>query len=39
MMMLAATKGSTLEIAAEGDDAEAAVAALGQLVADSFGEE
>ena len=39
MMMLAATKGSTLEIAAEGNDAAEACDALGKLVADGFGEE
>lgn len=39
MMMLAATRGSTLEITAEGEDAEPALEALAQLVADGFGEE
>ncbi len=39
MMMLAATRGSTLEITAEGEDADAACDALARLVADGFGEE
>ena len=38
VMMLAASKGTELEIEADGDDAEAALAALVQLVADRFGE-
>jgi phosphocarrier protein len=39
MMMLAATKGTTLEIAADGDDADAACQTIAKLVADGFGEE
>jgi phosphocarrier protein HPr len=39
LMMLAAGPGSTLEIEAQGPDAEAALAALLGLVADGFGEE
>jgi phosphocarrier protein HPr len=39
MMMLAATMGSTLDITAEGVDAEATCAALAKLVANGFGEE
>ena len=39
LMMLAAGPGSTLEIQAQGPDAEAALAALLTLVADGFGEE
>jgi phosphocarrier protein len=39
MMMLAATKGTRLEVEAEGDDAEACVAALARLVAGGFGED
>lgn len=39
MMMLAGTRGSSLEISAEGADADAACAALKRLVADGFGEE
>ena len=38
VMMLAAGKGSTATIEAEGADAEAALAALLQLIADKFGE-
>jgi phosphocarrier protein len=39
VMMLAAEKGSTIEIRARGSDAEEAVRALASLVADGFGEE
>ena len=39
MMMLAAERGSELYIRAEGDDAEAALAALVALVAAGFGEQ
>lgn len=39
MMMLAAVKGATLEITAEGDGAEQAVEALQKLVDSRFGEE
>lgn len=38
LMMLGAGLGSELEITAEGEDAEAAVAALAGLVEDRFGE-
>jgi phosphocarrier protein len=38
VMMLAAGKGATVTIEAEGADAEAALAALLQLIADRFGE-
>lgn len=38
VMRLAATKGSTLTIAADGDDAEQAVEALCDLVRGGFGE-
>ena len=38
VMMLAAGKGSTVRIDAEGADADAALAALTQLIADRFGE-
>ena len=38
VMMLAAGKGSTVKIDAEGPDAEAALAALTKLIADRFGE-
>ncbi len=39
VMMLAAAKGSTLTLIAEGEDAAQALDALAQLVADRFGEE
>jgi phosphocarrier protein HPr len=39
LMMLAASPGSTLDIIAQGPDAEAALAALVGLVKDGFGEE
>ncbi len=39
LLMLAASKGSTIQIEAEGPDAEAAVAALVELVANRFDEE
>ena len=38
VMMLAAGKGTAITIEAEGDDAEAAVAALQKLIADRFEE-
>ena len=38
VMMLAAGKGATVKIEAEGTDAEAALAALTKLIADRFGE-
>ncbi|NIN72856.1 MAG: HPr family phosphocarrier protein [Gemmatimonadetes bacterium] len=39
VMMLAAEKGSTIQIRARGVDAREAVEALVRLVADGFGEE
>ena len=39
MMMLAATAGTDIEIIAEGDDAEAAVTTLCDLVSSGFEEE
>ena len=39
VMMLAAAKGSSITLIAEGEDAAEAVEALSQLVADRFGEE
>ena len=39
LMMLAAGPGSSLDISAQGPDAEAALAALVALVKDGFGEE
>jgi phosphocarrier protein len=38
VMMLAAGKGSTVKLEAEGSDADAALAALTKLIADRFGE-
>ena len=38
VMMLAAGKGASITIEAEGDDAEAALAALQKLIADRFDE-
>jgi phosphocarrier protein len=39
MIILAATEGTELQIDAEGEDAETAVAQLAKLFADKFGEE
>jgi phosphocarrier protein len=39
LMMLAASPGCTIVVTSEGEDAEAAMAALDALVADKFGEE
>jgi phosphocarrier protein HPr len=39
VMMLAAERGSTVDIRAHGADAQDAVEALAQLVSDRFGEE
>jgi phosphocarrier protein len=38
VMMLAAGKGASVTVEAEGEDAEAALAALRALIADRFGE-
>lgn len=38
VMMLAAARGSAIEVTADGDDAEAAIEAIEALVADRFGE-
>jgi phosphocarrier protein HPr len=38
VMMLAAGKGNSISIEAEGADADAALAAIGALIADKFGE-
>jgi phosphocarrier protein HPr len=38
LLTLVAALGGTMTIVCEGDDAEAAVAALGELVDDGFGE-
>lgn len=39
MMMLAATKGTKLDICCEGDDAEDCLGSLEKLVSDGFGED
>ena len=39
LMMLAASPGCCVTVRAEGPDAEAALDALGELIADRFGEE
>jgi phosphocarrier protein len=39
VMMLAAGRGSTVTVEAEGEDAEQAVEAIGQLIAGGFGED
>lgn len=38
LLTLAVTKGSVITVAAEGADAEAALAALSELVSNNFGE-
>jgi phosphocarrier protein HPr len=38
VMMLAAAKGAIITIETEGDDAEAALQAIQELIADKFGE-
>lgn len=39
VLMLAAARGTQIELAASGDDAADAIAALGQLIEEKFGEE
>lgn len=39
VLMLAAPPGTDLQVAAEGDDAEEAVLAIGELISEGFGEE
>jgi phosphocarrier protein HPr len=39
VMMLAAGQGTTVTVDAEGDDAEAALEAIGRLIAEGFGED
>ncbi len=39
VMMLAAGKGATVTVEAEGEDAEQAVEAIGRLIESGFGEE
>lgn len=38
VMMLAAAKGTEIQVTAEGDDAESALQAIGDLIANYFGE-
>jgi len=38
VMMLAAAKGTEIQVTAEGDDAESALKAIGELIANYFGE-
>ena len=38
VMMLAAGQGSSVTVEAEGEDAEQALQAIGELIADGFGE-
>ncbi len=38
VMMLAAAKGTDITVSADGDDADAALKAIGELIADYFGE-
>ncbi len=38
VMLLAASKGTELELIAEGEDEESAITALNNLVSDKFGE-
>jgi phosphocarrier protein len=38
VMMLAASQGTQVELQADGDDADTALVALEQLIADRFGE-
>lgn len=39
ILMLAAPKGSLISVVVQGDDAEEALSAIGQLIDDGFGEE
>jgi phosphocarrier protein len=39
VLMLAAGQGSTVIVDAEGEDAEAALAAIGELIGNGFGED
>ncbi|MCB2426261.1 HPr family phosphocarrier protein [Methylophaga pinxianii] len=38
VMMLAAAKGTEIQVTAKGDDAESAIKAIGELIANYFGE-
>jgi len=39
VLLLAAPRGSTIEVIAEGEDEDMALAAIAELVGDKFGEE
>ena len=39
VLMLAASKGTSIEILIKGEDADEAIEALGKLIEDKFGEE
>jgi len=39
VLLLCGAKGTEITVHAEGDDAEQAVSAIGELIADRFGEE
>ncbi|MBI2399905.1 MAG: HPr family phosphocarrier protein, partial [Deltaproteobacteria bacterium] len=39
ILILAATQGSKITVKADGQDAEAAIEALGKLIDDGFGED
>ena len=39
LMMLAASKGSTISVSAEGQDADAAIAAIASLISNRFDED
>jgi phosphocarrier protein HPr len=39
ILMLAAPKGSRIEVSVRGEDATAAMAAIGELIDDGFGED
>lgn len=39
VLMLAASKGTNIEVSVKGDDADEAMEALGKLIEDKFGEE
>jgi phosphocarrier protein HPr len=38
VLLLCGHQGSTVEVSAQGEDADAALSAIGQLIADRFGE-
>jgi phosphocarrier protein len=39
IMMLAASQGTEIDVSADGDDAEAAIIAISELIGDRFGED